>query len=163
MRIKPRWTFGLTAARRRNFARLASKWLSWRAPTARVSMSKEMQRFVGLIRLVYDVKCKLQVICAVYGPLQRFRMRKLDDVAILRCHMYRSRFADPDRAKGRARADKETHQSLEQALGELILLENYPRTRIDIVFRVMQVRKRSRATSERQTNFRWTESRLPSA
>lgn len=75
----------------------------------------------------------------MFGPLQRFRMRKLDDAAVLRCHMYRSRFAGNDRQKRKARADKETHMLLEQVLSELIFLENYPRTRIDIVFRILNV------------------------
>lgn len=66
-------------------------------------------------------------------------MRKLDDAAVLRCHMYRSRFSGNDRQKRKARADKETHLLLEQVLSELILLDNYPRTRIDIVFRILQV------------------------
>ncbi|KAI6240650.1 Exosome complex component RRP41 [Aphelenchoides fujianensis] len=79
-----------------------------------------------------------KVLCSVFGPLQRFRMRKLDDAAILRCHLYRCRYAGGERQKRKARADKETHQILEQVLGELILLESYPRTRIDIVFRVLE-------------------------
>jgi exosome complex component RRP41 len=79
-----------------------------------------------------------KVLCSVFGPLQRFRMRKLDDAAILRCHMYRSRFAGNDRQKRKARSDKETHLLLEQVLNEVIILDNYPRTRIDIVFRILQ-------------------------
>lgn len=66
-------------------------------------------------------------------------MRKLDDAAVLRCHMYRSRFSGNDRPKHKSKADKETHLVLEQVLSEVIILDNYPRTRIDIVFRVLQV------------------------
>jgi exosome complex component RRP41 len=80
-----------------------------------------------------------KVLCSVFGPLQRLRMRKLDDAALIRCHLYRSRFTNNDRQKRKARADKETHMLLEQVLGEVILLKNYPRTRIDIVFRILQV------------------------
>ncbi|KAI6192141.1 hypothetical protein M3Y97_00304800 [Aphelenchoides bicaudatus] len=79
-----------------------------------------------------------KVLCSVFGPLQRFKMRKLDDAAVLRCHMYRSRFSGTDRQKRKARADRETHLLLEQVLSELIILDNYPRTRIDIVFRILQ-------------------------
>ncbi|KAI6204896.1 hypothetical protein M3Y94_00730300 [Aphelenchoides besseyi] len=101
----------------------------------------------------YFVQGGAKVLCSVFGPLQRFRMRKLDDAAVLRCHLYRSRYAGADRQKRKARADKETHQILEQVLGELILLENYPRTRIDIVFRVLEMDGNNIAVCLNAANF----------
>ncbi|CAD5219392.1 unnamed protein product [Bursaphelenchus okinawaensis] len=79
-----------------------------------------------------------KVLCSVFGPLQRFKMRKLDDAAVLRCHLYTSKLSGSDRRRMKARSDKETHSVLESALSSVILLEHYPRTRIDIVFRIIQ-------------------------
>ncbi|CAD5226411.1 unnamed protein product [Bursaphelenchus xylophilus] len=78
-----------------------------------------------------------KVLCSVFGPLQRFKMRKLDNSAILRCHLYTSRLSGADRRRMKARSDKETHSVLESALSSIVLLDQYPRTRIDVVFRIL--------------------------
>lgn len=82
-----------------------------------------------------------KVLCAVYGPHEpRQRSRVLDDRCIINCQYSMATFSTNER-KERPRGDRrslEFERLMEKAFEVAILVENYPRSQIDIFCELLQ-------------------------
>jgi exosome complex component RRP41 len=101
-----------------------------------------------------DGSCSLQlgetqVLVGVYGPREVFpRHMTLQDRAVLECIYGMAAFSTSDRARpGPSRRSTEISKVIADALAPAIMLEKYPRTKIDVYIEVMNANAGTRTAA----------------